>query len=302
MILGYSAYGYTESGNPTPTSISNINKITLENCIVDDLYCTQDINISLSPSIVEEWDYNTVLHATFDGTLLAGNVDWSINEIDAIRIRYREVGTTKWTLLTDVPISSVDDLSFIRYLKYARGGGTEYQVALIPIMSNGSIEGNYNINTVVSDFNGMFIMDADNTYHLINVSISPTHHQNSSVIETLDGKYPIIIHNTSMNYYQLSIQGMFIQYYNKEYLKSSAYQYRAKAEDFLCNGYPKILKYHDGRMWLADISDSITDDESKYTAEGYTLVNFVMTEIGDPTDTETLYNNGLISINTDYGY
>jgi predicted small secreted protein len=302
MILGYSGYGYKQSADPTPTLINDITSVKETNSINDYLYITQDVSKTLVPSMVSDWDFNTVLVANYNGNLLAGNVDFLISQINSVRIKYREIGTNKWVTLEDVPITNADDLSFIRFNKYMKGNNTEYQVALIPMMAN-NVEGNYNTNTIKSNFNGLFVMDKNNSYHMISQVISPTHVIKTSILEPIESKYPIVIHNAKTDYKKMSIKGMFIQTVDNNYDKEGAYIYRENALSFLKNGYAKIIKDDVGRIYLIDICDSPSNDESNITAQGYTLTTFTVCEIGDAMSTEDLYENGLIdNIDVSNGY
>jgi len=302
LFIGYSALGSNKADIVTPTIIDNITKITIQNGIFNDMIITKDTSQDLIAPISTSWDWNTIIHAEFNDSLLAGNTDFSISQISKIRVKYREVGLVKWISLTDVPIVSVNDLSFERYSKYFKGGKTNYQVALVPISASGGIEGNYNVNTVISDFNDLFVVEKDNTYHGINVEITPTRNKSSATLIPLDSKYPVLIYNTKSNYDTLSIKGMFIQLVNGEFDKVGAWKYRNNMKDTLYDNMPKIIKYSDGRMWLCGINDNIPEDSSQYNAEGYTIMSFAMTEIGDSEDSETLYLNGFTDIDTEYGY
>lgn len=284
--------GGEESGIETPVICENIDKVTLQNCIVDDLFITNDISNNIIP-ISEDWTWDTILHANFNGNLLGGNIDITLDQINYITVKYREYGKTSWIKLIDVPISKSDDLSFERYCKWCRGNDTSYDFALVPVSPSG-VEGNYNINTIISNFNDLFIMSKDKTFHGINETITPTRNQNITVLKPLSGKYPILISNDELDYNTLSVKCMFITTENNIYDKLGAGKYRQQAIDLLNSKIPLLIKMYDGRMWLIGVTDNISDDASNYNYERYTMTSFNVCEIGDANNEDDLRDNGLI--------
>ena len=295
IFLGYSAMCGSETDYETPNSINNITTVQVENCIVNDLFITSDTDVNMTVPIDTTWDWNTILHATFNGTLLAGNIDSVLDQIAYIRVKYREYGSSDWITLTNVSISTNDDLNFERFCKWCRGGKTQYQFALVPVSPSG-VEGNYSINTVVSDFNDLFVMSKDKTFHAINEEITPTRNQDTIILKPLSGKYPVVISNDELNYNTFSVKCMFITQTNNVYDKIGAWKYRDQLKDLLTSKIPLLIKTFDGRMWLISITDAISDDSSNYSYEGYTLTSFNACEIGDANDYDDLINNGLISV------
>lgn len=59
----------------TPTSVNNITKVELKNGIYDYLFLTQDTTLDVNNELQEDWDYNTLLYAKFNGNTNAGNID-----------------------------------------------------------------------------------------------------------------------------------------------------------------------------------------------------------------------------------
>ena len=62
--------------------------------------------------------------------------------------------------------------------------------------------------------------------------------------------------------------------------------------DWLTNGEPKILKMHDGRIWMININGNVTLDSGEHFKK--VRVGFEFVEIGDPASTEDLYNNDFV--------
>jgi len=300
IFLGFNACGSEKSAYQTPVSLDNINKIELSNGIYDDLFVTNNVLQDFTAPLNTAWDWNTILHAEFNGDLLAGNVNFMLSQISKIRCKYREYGFSDWITFDEVSITNVEDLVFERYIRFNKSK-TTYDVALVPIFADEQTEGNYNITSVDSYFDGLFVLDKDYSYNAVSVEITPTKNIISGLLTPLDGKYPVVFHNTSINYDSLSVKCQFIQTIDCELNKDGALLYRENAKKFLTNNMPKILKYEDGRIWLADIPDNqVTDDSSQYNFEGYTLTSWNFVEVGDPNSQEDLYENGLIDIAPSY--
>ena len=299
FFLNYnSALGYTHSADITPTDIEDITYVSVSNQICDELFISKDAN-SFNQSLPITWDSNTILDAKFENSLIAGNVSLTLAQLDNIRIKYREVNSYDWVIFSDIPIKVASDLIFTRFNRFCRAN-TTYEFS-ISTMLNG-VEGSIMTNTIESNFDEFYIMEKDSGYHGINIEITPTRNQTSSIITPLDGKYPVVIYNTEMNYDSLNVKGMFIQLVNNEFDKVGAWKYRDSMKDFLLDKKSKIIKYSDGRCFLVAITDNVVEDSSQYNAEGYTLMDFVATEVGNYADTQMLYDAGLVSINTDYYY
>ena len=300
FFLGLMTVGYVHSADITPTNIKDLNVVTIKNQICDDLIIKQD-TISLIPPLSSIWDANTVLIAKFENSLIAGNVGILLNQIDNIRISYREIGSYNWTIFADIPIKVSSDLIFTRFNRFCRAN-TTYEFSL-STMLNGVVS-EIVTNTVESSFNGIYIMEKDSGYHTnLNVKITPTRNRISSILNTLTGKYPVTIINSENNYDTFTVEGLFIQQDSSgEYLKSTAWQYRNLLKNFLFDGLPKFVKNGDGRAWVTNIYDNIPDDESQATAEGYTMTTFSCVECGNTESTQDLVDCNLVDINTSYYY
>jgi len=295
FFLGYFALAANHSMDATITNVNNIISITLSNQVCDNLYVTKNIS-SLASPLDKNWNYDTYFNAAFKGNLQAGNINYLVSSISSVRAKLREVGTYDWITVGEVPITKAEDLSFDYYTYCARGGKTEYEGALVPVI-NGA-EGNLNINTVCSDFEGIFICENKKAFGTkFNVVVTPTRNKPSSVLNPLRGKYPITIYNTEQNYESGTVQALFIaQDDNCNLLKDTAYLYREELKDFLLNGKQKLFKHWKGRNRLVSIIDNIPEDVSQQQAEDFTLLTFSYVEIGDSNSAQDLYDNDIIDV------
>lgn len=291
LFLGNSFFAADFSLDPTPTNANNTNDITLSNGIYDDLFVTTNINQDLSSLT---WDFGTILHAYFNGTLSAGNADFVLEQVDTMIIKRRKINTFDWMILYEIPITDYEDFAFERLDKYNRHG-VEYEYALVPSLAG--IEGSYNINTIVSEMYGMFIVERDQTFNTI-LEYQANRQRNiaNSIVETIDSKYPYIVNHSKQNYDSGSASGVFIEldYDNCELKIKEGYNYRDNLMEFLGNGNAKILKLDDGRMFMVSIINQPTESQES-TTEKFTTA-FDWAEIGDAEDGRTLWRENFIDI------
>lgn len=286
----------------TPTSVNDITSIEITNAKYDDLYATNDVTSDYidTVDIPEEWDFNTILHAEFNDSLVAGNMDFTLESVSAILIKRKKADEFTWTTLEYHEVNTLEDFS-ITFVDKTASMSYDYQYAIVPIL-NGT-EGNYSISEVNTTSSRLVILDGDalwstpiyNTYELNRVY--PT-----GVIETLNNKYPTIVRNGESNYDQLTLSGSWIPsnesdcdlLIDKDY-DGLRIKYEKAFADFLTNDNVKIIKYPDGFTLVGFLttppSNVATDDFNNYRT-----VSFGFTEIGDINDEEVLYDAGLISV------
>ena len=284
----------------TPTDIDNINKIELSNGVYDELFATNDVESELKETIQQEWDFNTILHATFDGNALAGNINWAIDTISDIAIKRRKVGEFNWITLETKEVNSFDDFSIVGIDKTA-APNFEYEYVVIPVLNG--IEGNYSSATplkVVS--NSLVVLDKDEMWATVVTDgfCDEVTNVPNSVITTMNDIYPTIISNTSANYKTITVNCQFFPADENGCLTSIDTMDPAEITannnafmKFLNNKKPKILKNLDGRIWLVYVTTPPTNSADN----NYLLrkITFGCTEIGDVNSEEDLYYAGLIT-------
>ena len=297
IFLGTTFCGGKYTFDYTPTYINNINSILLQNGIFDELFITKNIVYSYTIDIPQTWDFDTILHALFNGNLHGGNVEYTADQVSSIRVKRREKGTYEWITLFDVPINTRDDFTFERIDKYARSE-VEYEYALIPVMN--LTEGNLNINTIKSTFDGIYIIEKDTSFGtVLDINYGVQRNQESKAITTLGSKYPYVISNGNSNYDAINLSATFIEYdeINKVWkTKREGFDYRKRLTDFFTNGKVKILKMpHTGEIWMVKVNDAITNQSAGHLEKITTAVNF--TEVGDVNSSNDLYDNNFINVN-----
>lgn len=298
IFLGYNFLQDRYCWQPVPTNLTNITNVTIKNGIYDHFNITKDTSFDYVTTLPGAWDLSTQMDADFAGNINAGNIDYLVAQISAIRIKRRLKGTFTWYTLYQVSINSVDDLDFVKY-DYLAQNGVEYEYAVVPVLGN--IEGEYSINSVESQFYGVFITDGTNSYKFKeNASFSNMERTHlSAVYEPYGSQYPIIISNGNINYDKGSVLGDVIIYTDNEGLNRLSTINRLKSiQTFLTTSGGKILKDFNGNIWLVDINGNIPKNYYSEVGMGFAQVQFDWVEIGDASNGKDLYNNNLIYSNS----
>lgn len=293
FFCGMGIAGYKHSLDNTVVVTGTVQNVSVANGVFDRLYITR--NTAVQAEEFPGWDYDTIMDAKFNGDLIAGNISYMIDQIDAIRVKRRRTDTYNWITLYEVPISETEDLRFERYDRYV-ANGVSYEYALVPVI--GSQEGYVNKNSITPEFDGCFLYEKDNGY-VTDLEISKgtiTRNKETSVVTTLESKYPFVICNGAANYDSGSFSMMFLPKDDtKEYTTVGAYSYREEVKQFLNDGRPKIMKLTDGRTWMIMVEGSIAEDNNQ--VENVVHTSFDWVEIGNPESSTDLYENNFIDVN-----
>lgn len=300
QFVGYNLYSDGDALNHAPSSVPNINTTELTNGIYDHLNITKNTTITPSIDIPQIWDYDTILDADFDGNLNAGNIDFLISQITSIKIKRRVKGTFDWIVLTQIPISSIEDLTFT-FIDRLNANETEYEYAFVPMLND--IEGNYITNSILSKFNGVFIGDSDSIYKLYYDVSYGTNKRNQSIgtFEPLGQQFPVIVANGLLSYESGTISATVLnEGYDKDGVldRKATVQAKDVLKDFLTNRKAKILKDWNGNIWLCIVTGSPQVTYRSGSGMGIPQVTFDWTEIGKSNNQEDLYANGLVDILT----
>ena len=289
FLIGFdSAAGYYPFD--TNTSTSSYTKVEVENVIVDDLAI--DAGYKNFTTEKGEWQSNTVLLATFDNTLEAGNLSMGEMEVNTLRFKKRKKGTMEWLLIEELPYDKAKLYYEVRD-RLARSN-IEYEYGIVPV--SGETEGEMIKASIVALYEGLWVVDANNSVNIFCEVDYGTikHNTNSNVYEMLDNRYPIVI-NGELDYVSGNISGRLV---SNESLRENKMVYNAEYDfktyvfEFFKNGKPKIMKNDKGRYYLINISDV---QEKPYDLDDASVtVSFNWVEIGDAEDLNTLITCDLL--------
>lgn len=296
QFIGLSAFAGQDCLNPTPAQVNDIKTARVTNAIFDQFSVTKNVSEPFNVSLPTVWDYDTIMDATFNGNIKAGNVEFALNQITEVKIKRRVRGTFDWLTLKSVPIHSVSDLSFA-FEDRTNTHGVEYEYAFVPVLNNA--EGDYIINSIMSDLEGVFIGDADTCYRfLYDVQYGTNARKvNVGTFQPLGRKYPIVISNGLLSYDTGSISGIVLddEFENTGIIDSAkTNEKKRKLKDFLADKKPKILRDWTGAKWLVAITDDIQISYAESSGLRVPSMTITWTEIGNADDQNDLYYNGII--------
>lgn len=294
LFLGNSFFSGKFAADPTAVQIDNINIVSLYNGIFDDLLVSRNINQDLA---IKEFDIDTIMHAAFNGTIFAGNVEFSASSVSSFLVKRRIKGSfDDWLPLFQVPVQgNPDKFKFERYDKYP-ASQTNYEYCVIPVLNG--IEGNYNINSIFVEFDGIFIVSKDKVFgSIMDNEFQPKRNKPSAIVNTIESKYPFFVSHSKNNYYTGSVSATFMEfdYETCQWKLEHGYEYRKKLLDYLLDGDTKILKIGEtGETFLIMVNET-SEERLKDTDKVTTTFQF--TEVGDSKSVWDLYDNNFLDNN-----
>lgn len=292
MTIGLDCVGGSDYGLfDCRASMQSFDYLEIRNGIFDEWKIDSEL-ILFTPE-QKHWDYDTMLLATFNNTLEAGNVSNEGREIEYLRFKRRSKNRLKWTTFAQLSYSTHQT----HYSVFDRlvQGQEEYEYCVVPVSQG--IEGRETIQDVVCDFDGLWLVDNEMGYKLmydLNYgSISYT--QQTAVLETLEYQYPFFMTN-SINYKRGSITAKIVTTKSADDMIVDFYserQLRERMFEFVSNRKPKILKDFLGRYYLVMLSGVRETPDSRFGG-GLVDVSFDWMEIGDANNTKDLEDMGLL--------
>lgn len=299
LTIGINFFAGKQAVPCNPTAVENATYVSLSEGIYDDLLITR--NIDMPTNVVPDYfDYDTILWAPFNGNTIAGNIQFSTDTVSHILLKRRMVGELKWMTIRVFDVNDINDLDIRGVDYYCPYGDVQY--AIVP--SYYGIEGNYNIVTTKSTFEGFYIAEKDQIWGTIITEnfCDTTRNIEVGIQNLLNHKYPISVSNSIANYDSGSCSGEFYKYFDDgctfdigEAYDTHNSKYRKEFMDYLTNKHPKILKVCDGRVWLITVSDSPTDS----AVDIYNLrqIAFNWTETGNYLSERDMYYANLSDVN-----
>ena len=244
VLCGYDFCSDKNTLTEPPVPATRYDEVTLSNGIFDHWNVSEDVSKPYSSEIPTIWDLLTVMNANFNGNINAGNIDYSLSEINGFKIKRRKTTEFDWVTLKYIPIKDLDDLSFV-FNDNLAASGYDYEYAFVPVI--GDIEGDYISNTIGSKFEGVFICDQDTIYKFFAGVRYGTNQkvQKIGVFEPYGRKYPVIVSNGLVSYETGSLSGTVLP---SDYMKTNKMDRLKITEEkkalfeFLVNKKAKILK------------------------------------------------------------
>lgn len=279
------------------SSIYPITDIELYNGIYDniDVSCKVTKTYSVEKPI---WDYCTMLNCNFNNNVNGGNVNIVLSQLSSIKIKSKEKGTYVWNTLKEIPVSTLEDLSF-SFQDFTSPCGIDIEYAIVPVLV-GNIEGDY----IINELNGVvwdkiFVCDKDNIFSLYaNVTYNDlTDNVEIGQLQPIGSKYPILIRNSDIDYESGSISA---QLFDDNFETTRAVNSKAIVDKrnawntFIKNGKAKIIKDWNGNIWLARVNASSTTSFMQQGGNEINTVSFSFVEQGKWNNQIDLIENGIV--------
>lgn len=300
MIIFSSTFlGADHTFSPMPTKIDSISSMKISNGKFDEVYAGTDTFRETAFAIDTTWNDTTVMHASYEENLSAGNVSYTLSTTDNILIKRRRKGDLKWMTIYRKGIHTIEDFN-ISFIDLLAANGKTYEYAIVSVHEG--ISGAYNIVEAESQFDGMFLIGKDAVYKAaLDIGECNTTRKHSMARYELPGlKYPKTCNSSNVNYDCGTAEGYFVRYtpVAHDFDIENSFDYRHDVMDFLSDNQPKLLKLYDGRMWLISIDGDPSD-----TANGHylhRLISFDWFENGSCYKERDLYDAGLIDVPMDF--
>ena len=301
MFVGYTLSGSSNAMKSFAPTKNNYKVLTVKNAVYDYVFATVDVLDDFNGTIPENWTFDTRLYAIFNGDLYGGNVSFTEEIVESVRIKRKTAKDNQFKTIYEKPINKNEDFQ-IEIVDYLEPIGT-IEYAYVPVISGG--ESDYITNSVESDFENYFLCEKNRSYPMIiNAVYSQEINYETSNVKPLGKKYPVTVVNGNTGYKSGSISCTFIELRDCVSEVTNAFEYRNLIYDFLTNKQPKILKDHEGNILIVNITDNITEDDRQYAYQGtngfyYITSNFNWVECGDAYSVGDLYDNNLIDTELD---
>jgi hypothetical protein len=248
--------------------------------------------------------------------------DYYSPSLTTILVRRKEADVVdgNWITLCSVQINRPDDMNFV-FTDFLGQYGKSYVYAAVPVTQQNQggvwvdIEGGYVASDpVLSIFDGVFITDGKTSQKLkAEVGYdNMQYNQRTGTIETIGGKYPIVVTNSKISYYSGSISALIVpsNFYipnsNMALDRMDMVLQRHIITGFLTNKRPKVIKDWNGNIWLVMFVEPITLDFYNEYGMGLVKMSGQFVEIGDVNNYDDLVASGLIAgeeiIQTLYAY
>ena len=90
VLCGYDFCSDKNALTEPPVQATRYDEVTLSNGIFDHWNVSEDVSKPYSSEIPTIWDLLTVMNANFNGNINAGNIDYSLSEINGFKIKRRK--------------------------------------------------------------------------------------------------------------------------------------------------------------------------------------------------------------------
>ena len=298
MFISLDFFGLDE-GAVFKTNIGhvNYNELQITGTVIDEIYIDEDMEIPVTTDKPESWTYSTILNAKFQGNLEAGSVSANGSEIELIKFQKRRWDELEWTDVGEVKYNEDGKVIYELLDKFVANQQV-YQYSLLPTTS--SVLGSRVLSEEITvDFEGVFLSDKDNNYRLLyDLQFGDINHNTpSSVFETLNSKYPIVVYS-NLDYTDFDVEATFVSASTSNGGTERQVDTRMEKTErdnllrWVKNHKPKIYRDVNGELKLVTVVDN-PQEKPMSGVNGIAKISFKMVEIGS-VDTESLKAYGML--------
>ncbi len=303
FIVGFSFFAQKLSSTVFDDNvpIGDTHELDFQNAIFDEAKIDKGNYLQVNTQF-QNWGSRTIFDwQANDLNFEAGNITLAGMPIEYIRIKKKKNGELLWNTYKDIPF----DPKQTRYnwSDYFIESLVDYDYAVLPVGAN-DIEGNYNIQSLETNYENIFILGAGEIQYKFKVNMTLDSIQNvkeEAYITTLGSKYPYTVRNGMIDYNKGHLKLLLI---TDETINNSngidrkaEKQLRTNVKKFLEDGNPKIFKESEQYYMLVNIDgSSVKLSPDNNVNRSLQSIEFDFTEIGDPYSMNTLYQDGLIEV------
>lgn len=270
------------------------NTLRLSNGIYDEVKIDETLD---SPNVVtkENWSTDTIFDAKFKNNYEAGNIELQNLPIQYLIFERQEQGSLKWETMYKIKyIKGTDNYQLYDY--YIKNN-VNMTYRFSPVCQN--IIGIGASSSIKTSYDRLFLTDAqfnmNNGYDLVVGDVTIVN--NSTVIETLVGKYPVILNSATkyrkgkINCTSLSTESLD----NYGNINTSTIEaenvLNQKIEAFLSDGKPKLMRYNNLFM-VVKIQNPTRVTDSNHSVFSIWEWSYEWIEV-DGSDMNSLLKNNL---------
>lgn len=295
MFFLYDMFQDVNALNPTGNNFQ-VNTLRISNGVFQHLnilnYISTGIDV-FDTTIPEDWTENTLINATFTGSIEGGSISDFIGYVDSLQVQKQEEGTNEWITLQTIyknQQTGIINASFTMQDSYGKNN-TKYLYQIVPVDSLGNV-GTALQQDVLSIFNNAYIVDATHVYTLTNeyeISNAQTNQQ-STIYTPYGSKFPFVAFNAQTKYDSKTITAILLaptsQSATNSFIDRNAQVKLVKEfNDWLTNGKAKIWKDFNGNLKVVSVVDAVTNEYYKELGNGIASTTFNYVEVGDFTQT-----------------
>ena len=143
--------------------------LTLTGAIYENVTVFKDSQDISNGTITGVWTSNTLLNCDFT-TIYGGNpAGYDASNVAYVLVKRQKQGDAEWITLAKIVVNQDPEKLSFEHHDYFAAHGVKYSYALVDVDLSGN-ESTYEIQSITSCFNKVFIVDGSTSYNLTNAT------------------------------------------------------------------------------------------------------------------------------------